>query len=208
MGVGIQPVTAGLADQFKVKPRQGVAVTEIHASTPAASAGLQAGDVIVEYAGVAVSSPHELQILVERSELGRIHMLTVVRDGKRMKLKFIPEEQPKDFGMTRRGADSSISSKRQSSQFDELGMEISSLDAAVADRLGMKDVAGVVVTSVRSGSPAERAGLSSGMIIKQVGRLPVKSVDEFMAAMKGVEFGDGLLLLVHSQEGSRFVVVK
>ncbi|MCA9223426.1 MAG: trypsin-like peptidase domain-containing protein, partial [Planctomycetales bacterium] len=62
LGVGIQPVTATLAEQFKVKPREGVAVTEVFPSTPAAIAGLQSGDVIVEYAGVAVSSPNELQL--------------------------------------------------------------------------------------------------------------------------------------------------
>jgi len=50
--------------------------------------------VIVEYAGVAVSSPNELQLLVERSELGKPHVLAVVRDGKRMNLSFTPEEQP------------------------------------------------------------------------------------------------------------------
>ncbi len=58
LGVGIQPVTATLAEQFKVKPREGVAVTDVFPNTPAAKAGLQSGDVIVEYAGVAVSNPN------------------------------------------------------------------------------------------------------------------------------------------------------
>jgi len=72
----------------------------------------------------------------------------------------------------------------------------------------MKGVEGVVITNIRSGSPADRAGLSSGMVITQVNRQTVKSLDEFEAAVKKAESGDSLLLLVRSQEGSRFVVVK
>ena len=208
LGVGIQPVTATLAEQFKVKPREGVAVTEVFPNTPAAKASLQSGDVIVEYAGVAVSSPNELQVLVERSELGRRHVLTVVRDGKRMNLNFTPEVQPNEFGAAS-GSNGSSPSKPESSRLDKLGMEVGSLDAAVAEQLGMRGVAGVVITNVRSGSPAHRAGLSSGMVITQVNRQAVQSLDEFTAAVKKAESaGDGLLFLVRSQEGSRFVVIR
>ncbi len=208
LGVGIQPVTAPLAEQFKVKPREGVVVTDVFPNTPAAKAGLQSSDVIVEYAGVAVSSPSELQLLVERSELGKPHVLTVVRDGKRIDLQFTPEEQPSDFGVASGSSSNSSLSKPESSQLDKLGMEVSSLDATVAEQLGMTGVEGVVITNVRSDGPADRAGLSSGMVITQVNRQAVKSLDEFTAAVKKAESSDGLLLLVRSQEGSRFVVVK
>lgn len=207
LGVGIQPVTATLAEQFKVKPREGVAVTDVFPNTPAAKAGLQSGDVVVEYAGVAVSSPNELQLLVERSELGRPHMLTVVRDGKRVDLRFTPEEQPNDFGSVAQ-SDESSPAQPESSQLEKLGLEVSVLDATVAEQLGMKGVEGVVITHVRSGGPADRAGLSSGMAITHVNRHPVTSLDEFTKAVKNAEPGNGLLFLVRSQEGSRFVVVE
>ncbi len=207
LGVGIQPVTATLAEQFKVKPREGVAVTDVFPNTPAAKAGLQSGDVIVEYAGVAVSSPSELQLLVERSELGRTHVLVVVRDGKRMNLQFTPEALPSEFGTVNASGEAN-SAKPESSKFDKLGMEVGSLDATVAEQLGMQGIEGVVITNVQAGSPADRAGLSSGMVITQVNRHAVKSLDEFTTAVKKAESNDGLLLLVRSQEGSRFVVVK
>ncbi len=207
LGVGIQPVTATLAEQFKVKPREGVAVTDVFPNTPAAKAGLQSGDVIVEYAGVAVSSPSELQLLVERSELGRTHVLVVVRDGKRMNLQFTPEALPSEFG-TVNGSGDANPAKPESSKFDKLGMEVGVLDATVAEQLGMHGIEGVVITNIQSGSPADRAGLSSGMVITQVNRHAVKSLDEFTTAVKKAESNDGLFLLVRSQDGSRFVVVK
>ncbi len=65
-----------------------------------------------------------------------------------------------------------------------------------------------MITSVRSDSPADRAGLSSGMVITQVNRHAVKSLDDFDNSVKESESKGGLLLLVRSRDGSRFVVVK
>ncbi len=124
-----------------------------------------------------------------------------------MNLTFTPEEQPSDFG-TAGGTSDNGPAQPESSQLEQLGLQVSSLDAAVAEQLGMKGVEGVVITNVRSGGPADRAGLSSGMVITQVNRQAVKSLDEFMTAVKKADSSDGLLLLVRSQEGSRFVVVK
>lgn len=96
LGVGIQFVDASLAKKFNVKPRQGVAITEVYPDSPAAKVGLKVNDLIQSYAGVKVDSPRELQLLVERSELGRPHALEVLRDGKSIILNLIPEEQLSD----------------------------------------------------------------------------------------------------------------
>jgi serine protease Do len=124
-----------------------------------------------------------------------------------MSLNFTPEAQPSEFGVTA-GSDGISPSRPESSQLDKLGMEVSALDTTVAEQLGMKGIEGVLITNVRSGGLADRAGLASGMVITQVNRHAVKSLDEFTAAVKKGDSSDGLLLLVRSQEGSRFVVVK
>jgi serine protease Do len=204
LGVGIQPVNAQLAEQLSVKPREGVAVTEVYSDTPAAIAGLKAGDVIVEYAGLKISSPQELQVAVERSKLDQPHVLKVVRDGKRMEIEFIPKEQPSKTGA---GQGASETPQAESSQLKKLGLEISDLDASVAEQLGMRGVEGVVITAVRPGSPAGRAGLASGDVITQVDRQAVMSVADFTTAVQSSKADDGLLLLVRGNQSSRFVVL-
>ena len=82
---------------------------------------------------------------------------------------------------------------------------MANLDNAVASKLGMKDAQGVVITNVTSGSPADEAGLTDSMVIVQVNRKPVKNVEEFQAAL---EASKDVLLLVRTQEGSRFVVLR
>ena len=70
LGVIIQPVTQPLAEQFKAKVHEGVLVTEVQPNTPAAKAGLQSGDIILEFAGKPVPSPRELQGMVEEVKAG------------------------------------------------------------------------------------------------------------------------------------------
>ena len=78
----------------------------------------------------------------------------------------------------------------------------------VAEQLGVKAEHGVAITDVHSGSPAGLAGLTSGMVITEANRQPVKSVEDFRKALGNRPLDKGLLLLVRSAEGSRFVVIR
>lgn len=206
LGVGIQPLTAEIAGQFQVNPRGGVLVTDVLSGTPAAKAGLQSGDVIVEYAGVRITSPQELQVTVERSEIGRPHELSIVRNGRPMNLTFTPEEQPGEFGAKQqrpqRGA------RPEGTRLEKLGVEVGTLSNEVAAQLGLEGSEGVVITDVRPGSSAAEAGLQAGMVIVQFNRLPVRSVDDLGRAVSSHAAGEAALLLIRTSEGSRFVVLK
>ncbi len=204
LGVGIQPVTQDLAKQLSVAPRAGVAVTEVFPQTPAAKSGLQSGDVIVKFDGQSVKDPQQLQLAVERSVMGKSLKIDIVRDGKSMQLSFKPEEQPGDFGVRMPSKAGSTPSKRM----ENYGMEVAPMDVDVAAQLGMDGVEGVVITAVLDNSPAAEAGLDSGMVITQVNREKVATVDEFVQAMQKSQGAEGALLLVRSEHGSRFVVLK
>lgn len=208
LGVGIQPVTANLAKQFNVKPREGVVVTDVYSDTPAERSGLKSGDVIRSFAGVKVDSPRELQLLVERAEIGRPHAVELVRGGKSTTINFVPELQPKNFEPGKasvRGSDGESSA--ESSAFESLGVELSNIDKEVARGLGLKNEKGVVITSVTPGSTADRVGLESGMVITQINRQPVSNMDEASEVLSSYKAGDGLLLLIKTAEGSRFVAI-
>jgi S1-C subfamily serine protease len=61
---------------------------------------------------------------------------------------------------------------------------------------------------VEAGSAAERAGLSAGMVIVEAGRKPVKTVADLSAALDEKALAKGVLLLVRTEQGSRFVVLR
>ncbi|MCA9161735.1 MAG: Do family serine endopeptidase [Pirellulaceae bacterium] len=202
LGVGIQQVTADLAKQFNVPSGEGVVVTEVRPDSPAAKAGLKQGDVIVQFNGRKVTTPAGLQVIVEQSQPGQKQPVEVIRDGKRLTLSAVPREQSSDEVATK-------TDDVESSSVNSLGLEVTELTGAVAKQLGLQDdVEGVVITGVDSDSLAASAGLSSGMVVTEVNRQPVRTVAEFKAAVKDFDAKEGVLLLVRTDAGSRFVVIR
>jgi serine protease Do len=206
LGVAIQPVSQDLAKQFGVEARQGAVIADVQPNTPAAAAGLKTGDVIVEFNGKPVGNPQQLQEAVEQSTIGEKAGLTVMRDGKRTALNVTVKEQPADYGLA--GGKSAGSSSEGSTREDKLGVEVANLTPEIAEKLGVNSDQGVVITDVRKGSPAASVGLESGMVITQVGQKTIKSTDEFRAAMERQSLAKGIMLLVRSAQGARFVVIQ
>jgi serine protease Do len=209
LGIGIQPMDQDLAGQLSLPTSRGALVTDVQPNSPADKAGFQPQDVIVEFAGAKIHSPRNLQALASRSPIGSSQPVTVLRDGKRVELKVTLKEAPANYGEpVARRAESNEDEPSASAQYDKFGLQVGPLTGEVARELGINVTSGVVIIGVEEGSPAAEAQLAPSMVITQVGRKPVKSVEEFEAEMKNASPEKGLLLLVKSAEGSRFVVLK
>jgi serine protease Do len=206
LGVIIQPITQTLADQFNVKVHEGVLVTDVAPKSPAAKAGIKAGDIVLQCGDKKVSSPTELQGLVERAPIGSKQKLEILRDGKQMSLDVAVKEMPAKLGLAERNT--TPSAKEESSSFEKLGISVENLTPQVAEQLGINADKGVVITDVRSGSPADMARLDTGMVITEANRKAVNSVDEFRKALEAKPLEKGLLLLLHTAQGTRFVVIE
>jgi serine protease Do len=205
LGVGVQQIDSLLADRLGVKPREGVAVTQVYPSTPAERAGLKTGDVILDFAGLKVQSPRDLQFAVERATQGRKHAATVLRGKQTLNIELVPEEMPAEVStMAEASDDNPLAPGSQS--MGGFGLEVTDLTPDVAARLGEKDVQGVVITRVESGGAAEQAGLQSGMIILQVNGSDVHDVKACQSALEQSQTDP--LLLVRANGASRFVVLK
>jgi serine protease Do len=208
LGVGIQKIDPSLATQLDLPNHEGALVTDVQPDSPAAKAGFQPQDVVVEFAGTKVRTPSQLSAVVSRTPIGSKQPVTVLRNGKKVELAVNVKEMPANYGeRTNRGGEPK-SEGEESKQYDKLGIEVGPLTNDVAKQLGLKDNHGVVITSVEDGSAAENAGLKTGDVIMQVGRKTVKSVADFEAEIKNASLDKGVLLLVRSTEGSRFVVLK
>lgn len=208
LGVGIQPVTQAIADQFNVKVREGVLVTEVKSDSPAAKAGIRTGDIILGLGDKTVSTPRELQNAVERSAIGSKQTFEILRDGKRMPLEVTVKAMPENMEMAGTEEPSNDEGKAESSSFEKLGISVEKLTPKVAKQLGLKMDKGVVITEVALGSPAEMAGLSAGMVIGEANHHAVNSVEDLQKALEGKSLAKGVLLLLHTPEGSRFVVIQ
>jgi serine protease Do len=206
LGVAIQKMNQELAKQFGTKSDQGVVVANVQAKTPAADAGVKAGDVIMDFAGKKVSNPSDLQEIVERCPVGSKQALVVLRDGKPTTLNVTLREQPANYGLAE--SESETPGESAAPHYGKLGVAVVPLTAEVAQKLGVEENGGVVITNVRRGSPAQMAGLESGAVIASVNQKPVKSVADFNKAMEKASLANGILLLVRTSGGTRFVVVQ
>ena len=208
LGVAISEVSGDLAEQLGVKERDGVLVQDVTADSPAAKAGFEPGDVITQYGGKAVHSPRDLQHLVERTAIDSKESVKVLRNGKPVELTVVVKPLPTK---TAEGGETSHADHGEGHggfKSDALGVEVGELTKDNAEQLGFKDKEGVVVTEVAPDGAAARAGLREGMLIMRVGTRDVKSVADFKDAVKGVSLDKGVLLLVRTEGGNRFVVLK
>jgi serine protease Do len=206
LGVIIQPVTQPLAEQFHVKVHQGVVITEVRPDTPAAKAGLKPGDIVLQFAGKPVSESRQLQSLVEQVNIGSVEPLLILRDGKQMTLNVTCAELPSE---TASAGNPTIETKKgETTRFEKLGIQVEALTPKIAEQLGVSADHGVVITDVRSGSPADLAGLSTGMVITEANRRPVESVNDFSKALEQRSLEKGVLLLMQTPEGSRYVAIQ
>lgn len=82
LGVYMQPVTDELAKYFGLEKAKGALIGAVQDDSPAQKAGLQRGDIILEYNKTAIEEPADLQNAVRNSKVGDKAVLLVHRNGK------------------------------------------------------------------------------------------------------------------------------
>src|SRR5437773_6331084 len=101
LGVAIQEITPDLAKAFKVKEQKGALVSDVNEQGPALKAGLQRGDVIMEFDGKEVQTVSELRNRVAQTPVGSKVALKVLRDGQEKQLTLHIGERPSDAMLAR-----------------------------------------------------------------------------------------------------------
>jgi len=202
MGVNIQDLTPALASEFGAKDAHGALVAGVTPKSPAEKAGLQNGDVIVEYNNKPVHDGRHLKLQVAETAPGTTVPVKVLRDGKTKSINVTVKELPGTEMASKKNNDSGEGSN------DTLnGVAVNDLDAAARQSLHLPaNVNGAVVTQVDPNSPAYDAGLREGDVIVEINRKPVKSAGDAVQLTENVK-DKHTLLRVWSKGGTRYVVV-
>jgi serine protease Do len=198
LGVNIQSMTPDLAKALKLEEREGALVAEVVPGGPAAKAGIRQGDVIVGFNGESIKSSHDLPAIVAKTPVGGEASVTLYRDGKTQKVPVTVGKLPSEK-VTREE-----SSPESQSQW---GLQLQEMTPQMARQRGLTGESGVMVVGIQPDSPAERAGLQRGDLIREVNRQPVQSVQEVRDAIAKAGSQDSLVLLVKRGQGSLFVAM-
>jgi serine protease Do len=198
LGVSIQAVTPELAKGLKLAERQGALVSDVVSGSPAAQAGIHRGDVIVGLNGEPLKDAHDLPALVAKTPVGERVMVTLRRDGQSQKVPVTIGKLP---------AERAASTEPSQAAPGQWGLQLQEVTPQMARQRGVAEASGVMVVGVQPGSPAERAGLQRGDVIREVNHQAVQSVQEVRDALAKADNQDTVVLLVQRDQGSVFVAL-
>ncbi|MGF1553906.1 MAG: DegQ family serine endoprotease [Paracoccaceae bacterium] len=211
LGVRIQSVNDEMAEALGLDRAQGALVADVTEGGPAAEAGLQQGDVILQFDGQPIDEMRDLPRIVADTEVGSNVRVQVFRKGK-------TQTQRVTVGRLEDQETVAAVSPDPQSQTDDgttggtslLGMTLGEITMASRDRYSIPDdVSGVLITGVEDGGPAAEEGLAAGQVIVEVGQEPVSTPEDVREQVERVR-GEGrsaVLLLVRAGGDLRFVPV-
>jgi len=198
LGVTIQQLTPDLAESFGIEQVKGVLVAKVNDDSPAGRAGLHQGDVIVSYDGKPVTDVGSFRNAVALTAPGSHRELGILRKGERQAL---------DVTIGRLAGKPTLA-QGSAQGVDETGLTVRTITPKLAGELGATAGEGVVVTAVRSGSMAERAGIDPGTVILRVNRKDMHSAAEFAAALDESRADRRVLMLVRKGDMQRYVALR
>jgi S1-C subfamily serine protease len=187
LGIVIQDVTDELSGSFGVREREGVLVADVMKGGPGETAGLRAGDVIVELGGAKIREVPDLQRRVANVNPGQSVDLVVIRDRAPNKISVKIGEMPTE--------DSTVAALEAGPE--GFGLQAEALAPDAAERLSLPFTQGLLVTDVAAGGPADRAGLRRGDVILEVDRQSVQDAPALQKALAAVPPGRSVLIRVH-----------
>ncbi len=195
-------------DAGSIAAEEGAVVTEVIDSTPAAAAGIEAGDVIVEFDGERIRGARQLTRVVRETPAGRSVAAIVFRDGARVGVNVTPGERPRpDWRANLRRIEIPEPDEDEARAFvwrgdsalleglpdivdgammslagrARLGIRAESVDGQLAEYFGVS--AGVLVRHVQEDTVAAAAGLRAGDVITAIDG---EAVEEFRALRRRV----------------------
>jgi len=201
LGVLIQEVTRELAESFGMENPHGALVAKVLDDSPAAHAGLQVGDVIVEFNGEAVLRSSALPPLVGRAKVGKEAQLTVIRDQKERRIGVLIAQLPAQI--TQAALQPEVPDTHENSA---LGMKVEALGKEARKRLKIES--GVQVVQVDETGPAVDAGILKGDVITMIDNQEIESVDDFEKIAGKLKSGKSVALLVQRRAGPVFLAIR
>lgn len=177
LGVFTQPLTDDYAAYWKLDSKGGLIVSTVVPGSPAHTAGLQQGDVIVSFNGTPIRAKQDRDVmgftqLVRETGAGKTAPVRVIRKGETVDLSVTLGERPRSSEDAEEYVD------------DVFGLTVRELTRDVRIRLNLsEDVQGVIVRTVKSGSAAQVGKMQPGVIVLAIGEQPVRNLEEFKAAV-------------------------
>ncbi|WP_347454834.1 trypsin-like peptidase domain-containing protein [Acinetobacter thermotolerans] len=196
LGVSLQDIDRNLAESYKLDKPEGSLVTQVAPNSPAAKAGLQAGDVILKYNGTGISRTSELLNYLNRSAPKQQIQLEVLRDDKRRNINATLTTAPDD-------TPAQASSQAGKSKGPVIGVTIRNLTPNEMSSLDIKG--GVVIQDVRPGGVAAQARIMPNDVVTQINGKAILNSNQFVEEVSELKKGT-VARVALIRQGQRVIV--
>jgi serine protease Do len=209
IGVSVSAVPRDGFEEFGLKTRAGALVAQVPAGAAAAKAGIEPGDVIVQYNGRSIANSDELVKMVIATKPGTTVPVKVLRDKQEKTLNVTVDEldleAEQNTGRRTPQTDKPPTEEQAAGSF---GLTLDSVNPQMARRLRLPSGrTGAVITEVDQDGPSAGA-LRAGDVILSVNRKTVSNAAEAARELGKVQTGRIAQLLVWRGDGEVFVTVK
>jgi serine protease Do len=200
LGVQVQPVTSDIADSLGMKQAKGAMVDNPQDGSPAAKAGIEAGDVITAVNGTDIKDARDLARDISMMAPGTSVKLDVLHKGSSKTVTVALGELPNDHQANA----GSEQSDKSAAGTPHLGLRL-----APANEVAGSGDKGVVVVAVDPDGPAAERGFQTGDVILNVGGKSVSNASDVRSALNAAkESGKhDVLMQVKSADATKFVAV-
>lgn len=211
LGIQIQAVTSEISEAVGLSKAQGALIVSVQPNSPAARAGLLAGDIIIKVDQQDILTMHQLPKVIASIPPSKKVNLSVWREQKSLvitvELGRLEDPKTNITSSPPIVKNPPILNERQILE----GISLSSLNAEFRQRFNISDqVKGVGIADVKSSSPAAAYGLKKGDVIVQVGQKRITSLTELETAVQNAKNAKktSVLLLINRQGNETFIAFK
>ena len=201
LGVQIQDVTRQLAESFGMDRPHGALVAKVIPGGPAEKAGIQIGDIIVEFNGQTIETSSELPPRVGMTPIDEKSKVKIIRQGEKQEISVKVGLLP-----TQTSAQADTSSAAPETTVNRLGLSVADLSDEQRQQLQV-DKNGVLVQKVTKGIALE-AGIQPGDVILRIQNTPVRSASDFNSIVNKLPVDKSIAMLVQRNGSPVFLAFK
>jgi Do/DeqQ family serine protease len=199
LGIKIQALTESLAQTYGLPDARGALVSEVVVGSPAESAGIREGDVVLSFDGKPVRDQTDLPLYAGMAGIGQRVVLTIWREGREHKKNVVLTAFPEDEAKKTEAAAADTPTG--------LGITVADITPEIQQELRLDQDSGVVLRDVDRGSAADKAGLQKGDVLLSVNGQPLRAARELAQVVKQAASGATLRLQVKRAGGKLFVAL-
>jgi serine protease Do len=212
LGVRIQVVTPEIAESLNFGTPRGALIASITPEGPAAKAGVEAGDIVLQFDGKPIEEMRRLPRIVAETPVGKDVSIQVWRKGetKNLTVKVAELEQAEEEGLIPSSKSGEEEDEPAPAEAKAYGLSLATLTPALRSQYEIDEkTTGVLITAIDQSSKAAEVDLREGDVITAANQQDIKSPAEFQKQLDTVKAAGrkSIFLLIARGEDLRFVAL-